>query len=199
VENQEVSRIGMVRRPAYMYYSGSRLAVGFLLLLDLWGRPPPLPVIPPVDEALLNPSTVRQVADAMTYEIFKEFYPETTHGISATYLFVGLKGHHALVPWIWTVIVLNLAALFLFMLPASRSLKWLNVACVLAIIGIWIEKGMGLVIPAFVPTQLGEIVEYQPTLNETRVCVGIWAFGFLLYSMFVKMTVPVLDGRLRAD
>ena len=55
---------------------------------------------------------------------------------------------------------------------------------------------MGLIIPAFVPTQLGQIVEYHPTLNEWLICAGIWAFGLLLYSVFLKITIPVLTGRL---
>ena len=40
---------------------------------------------------------------------------------------------------------------------------------VMLFLGIWIEKGMGLIIPGFVPTPLGEIVEYSPTLNETAL------------------------------
>ena len=71
--------------------------------------------------------------------------------------------------------------------------------CVLAIVGIWIEKGMGLIIPAFVPTPLGEVVEYTPTLNETLVCLGIWAFGLMLYTIFVRITIPVLSGELTFD
>jgi len=67
---------------------------------------------------------------------------------------------------------------------------------VLAIVGIWIEKGMGLVIPGFVPTPLGEIIEYSPTLNETLVCVGIWAFGLLCYTLLLRIAVPVLQGHL---
>jgi Ni/Fe-hydrogenase subunit HybB-like protein len=70
--------------------------------------------------------------------------------------------------------------------------------CVLAIAGIWIEKGMGLIVPAFIPTPLGEIVEYVPTLHEIMVCLGIWAFGLLLYTIFVRVTIPVLSGRVRA-
>ncbi len=66
----------------------------------------------------------------------------------------------------------------------------------LAIVGIWIEKGMGLIVPAFIPTQLGEIVEYTPTLREVLVCLGIWAFGLLLYTIFVRISVPVLAGDL---
>jgi len=72
----------------------------------------------------------------------------------------------------------------------------LNVACVLAIVGIWIEKGMGLVVPGFIPTPLGEIVEYSPSLNETFICLGIWAFGFLTYTIFLRMSVPILQGKL---
>ena len=61
------------------------------------------------------------------------------------------------------------------MLPASRGLKTLNAACVLSIVGIWIEKGMGLIVPAFIPTPLGEIVEYTPTL--ARDSSFAWASG----------------------
>ncbi|MBI2813991.1 MAG: polysulfide reductase NrfD [Opitutae bacterium] len=129
-------------------------------------------------------------------EVFKEFYSGTTHGASAKYLFFGLHGHNALVPWIWTAIGFNLIAMVLLVLPLSRGLKYLNIACVLSIIGIWIEKGMGLVIPGFIPTPLGAIVDYLPTLNETLVCLGIWAFGLLCYTIFLRMAVPILQGRL---
>jgi molybdopterin-containing oxidoreductase family membrane subunit len=67
------------------------------------------------------------------------------------------------------------------------------------IVGIWIEKGMGLIVPAFIPTPLGEIVEYTPTVNETLICLGIRAFGILLYTIFVRITIPVLSGRLTFD
>jgi len=129
-------------------------------------------------------------------EVFKEFYSGTTHGASAKYLFLGLDGHHALVPWIWTAIAFNLIAMVLLVLPLSRGLKYLNIACVLSIVGIWIEKGMGLVIPGFIPTPLGAIVDYTPSLNETLVCLGIWAFGLLCYTIFLRMSVPILQGRM---
>lgn len=132
-------------------------------------------------------------------ELFTEFYTDSAHIVSTMYLFFGLHGRHALVPWIWTAIGMNTVALVILYLPLARSLKFMNLACVLMIIGIWIEKGMGLIIPAFIPSPLGEIVEYQPTLNETLVCLGIWAFGLLLYTVFVRVSVPVLSGRLTFD
>lgn len=132
-------------------------------------------------------------------ELFKEFYTDSAHVASAKYLFFGLHGYSGLVPWIWTAMALNLVALTLLVLPISRSLRYLDLACVLAIVGIWIEKGMGLVIPAFIPTPLGEIVEYLPTFNEWLICAGIWAFGMLLYTLFLKMTIPVLTGDLAPE
>jgi CRP-like cAMP-binding protein len=129
-------------------------------------------------------------------ELFSGFYNSSTKDISWRYLVLGLKGYHALVPWFWTAVALNLTAMALLMLPLSRKLKWLNVACVLCIFGIWIEKGMGLVIPGFVPTPLGEMVEYVPSWNETLICLGIWAFGLLCFTLFLRMSVPILQGEL---
>jgi len=31
------------------------------------------------------------------------------------------------------------------------------------------------------------------------ICVGIWAFGLLLYTIFVRISVPVLAGELTYD
>lgn len=156
------------------------------------------------DRALLTLRGIVQVSMLINVfllinEVFKEFYSGNLHVASSKYLFLGLHGHHALVPWIWTAIAFNVIAMFLLVLPVTRSLKWLNVTCVLSIVGIWIEKGMGLVIPGFVPTPLGEFIEYTPSLNETLVCLGIWAFGLLLYTIFLRMAVPILQGRLSKE
>ncbi len=58
---------------------------------------------------------------------------------------------------------------------------------------------MGLIVPAFIPSPLGEIVEYVPTVNESLVSLGIWAVGLLLFTILVRITIPVLSGRLTYD
>ena len=74
---------------------------------------------------------------------------------------------------------------------------FLNIACVLSFIGIWIEKGMGLVIPGFIPTPLGEIFEYAPTYPEIAISVACWAFGILVFTILAKATIPIELGTVR--
>ncbi|MCA9792452.1 MAG: polysulfide reductase NrfD [Candidatus Eremiobacteraeota bacterium] len=154
------------------------------------------------DAALLRLRQVIQISMVFTVfllicELFTEFYTGANHVVSVMYLFFGLDGHYGLVSWIWVALVCEVTALVLLLLPVSRSLLYLDIACVFVVVGIWIDKGMGLIVPAFIPTPLGEIVEYQPTLNEWLVSWGIWAFGLMLYTAFLKMTIPVLTGKLR--
>ncbi len=136
-------------------------------------------------------------------EAFKEFYASTAHSASATYLFLGLEhnGHtyNSLVPWVWTAIGIEIVAVIILVIPTvARQLKYLNLACVLAIVGIWIEKGMGLVIPGFVPSPQGSIVEYAPTWSETIISLGIWAFGLLIFSWMLHIAIPILGGHFHA-
>jgi Ni/Fe-hydrogenase subunit HybB-like protein len=132
-------------------------------------------------------------------ELFTEFYYPTQHTAAAHYLYFGLHGHRGLVPWIWTAVALDVLGLALLITPLTRRIAGLNVACVACFVGIWIEKGMGLIIPGFVPTPLGQVVEYLPTFNEALVCLGIWAFGALLFSWMLRVAVPIMNGGLRAD
>ncbi|MBI5847645.1 MAG: polysulfide reductase NrfD [Nitrospirae bacterium] len=131
-------------------------------------------------------------------EIFKEFYSGGIHSEPMKYLYFGIHGQTKLVPWIWMATVLNLTAFFIFLFPRSReNFTTLNMACIFMIIGIYIEKGMGLVIPGFVPDTLGEIYEYSPSSTEVLVTIGIWATGALIYTMLLKFSLPIYTGKLR--
>jgi len=134
----------------------------------------------------------------MGCEAFTEFYTDSEHVASASYLFVGLHGANQLVPWIWTAVLLNVTAWVILLNPRWRmDQATLNLACVITIIGVWIEKGMGLIIPGFIPTPLGEVEQYNVTTPEALICVGIWAVGALVYTVLLKVAVPVEAGRLR--
>jgi len=128
-------------------------------------------------------------------EFFKELYSDTHHLSPLKYLYVGLHGKDALVPWIWTALACNVTAFLIFLIPATRKrFLTLNIGCVLMIAGIWIEKGLGLVVPGFIPAPLGEVWEYAPTAVEILVSAGIWALGLLLFTLALKVILPIETG-----
>ena len=106
-------------------------------------------------------------------------------------------GRNALVPWIWTGVALNVTSALVIHLPQSRTRRpLLLLACVAAFSGVWIEKGMGLIIPGFVPSTLHEIVEYSPSLTEWKVSAGVYAGGLMALIILLKIVLPVFSGQL---
>jgi molybdopterin-containing oxidoreductase family membrane subunit len=133
-------------------------------------------------------------------EVFKEFYSGSIHSYPITYLYFGLHGKTSLVPWMWAATLFNITAFFFFLFPKTReNLTTLNLGCLFVIMGVYIEKGMGLVVPGFVPDTLGEIYEYSPTTSEIIVTMGIWAAGALLYTLLLKFAIPIYTGKLRFE
>ncbi len=131
-------------------------------------------------------------------EIFTELYSFKEHAVSMRYLLFGLHGYHKLVPYIWGAVALDVFALTVFATPRlHRNANILKIGCAAAIVGVWVEKGMGLVIPGFVPSTLGEIVEYSPSFTEFCVSAAIWAMGALIYTLLLKAAVPIELGTLR--
>ena len=125
-------------------------------------------------------------------EVFKEFYLPTHHSLPAIYLYFGLEGHNSLVPWIWTAIIMNLAAtVTLAFNPGDNNPKVLFPACILLFFGIWIEKGIGLISPGLVPSPLGEVVDYAPSWVELGVTLGILALGIFVVTVLVKPALMI--------
>jgi molybdopterin-containing oxidoreductase family membrane subunit len=95
---------------------------------------------------------------------------------------------------------MSLLGTTLFLTPAALERSHIRIlACLLVIVGIWIEKGMGLIIPGFIPSTLHEIVEYSPSLLEWKAVAGIWALGLITLTLSLKLIVSVFTGRLHTD
>jgi Ni/Fe-hydrogenase subunit HybB-like protein len=133
-------------------------------------------------------------------EAFKEYYSDTEHLLYTRYWFEGLDGHRTLVGYAWTAVALNVSAFLLFVVPAARR-NWvtLNLGCLATYSGCYIEKGMGLIIPGMTPDTLGEIYEYVPSITELRVAAGVFAIGFLVFTVMLKVAVPISLGEFQDD
>jgi molybdopterin-containing oxidoreductase family membrane subunit len=128
-------------------------------------------------------------------EIFVAFYSQIPeHMDHIKYLFVGLHGHGALVPFMWTSMSLMVIGIILTVNPVTRKNETtLAVACALIIAGTWIDKGLGMISGGFVPNPLHEVNEYAPTLPEIGITVGVYAIGALVLTILYKMAVSVKE------
>lgn len=154
----------------------------------------------------IEDEAIQKVAEIIAYamfinllllgaELFKEYYTGSVHLAPVQYLFQGLHGHSALVPWIWTAMIFNVTAFILFLNPATRKNNvTLIMGCILVFIGVYIEKGMGLVIPGFIPDVLHEIYEYAPSGIELLLSMGIWATGLFVFTMLLRVAIPIMNG-----
>jgi len=126
-------------------------------------------------------------------EIFTVFYSQIPgHMQHFQYLFFGLHGHHALVPWMWAAVILAAVGLVLLINPRTRRNELLlAVGCAAVFASLWIEKGLGLVVTGFIPSPLEKIVEYFPTRPEVAITLGIWALGLLVLTVLYKIAVAV--------
>ena len=128
-------------------------------------------------------------------EVFVVFYSRIpSHMSHLQYLFVGLHGHGALVPWMWTSMALMATSIVLLVIPAVRKNESvLAFACVILFIGTWIDKGMGMISGGFVPNPLHHVTEYMPTLPEILITLGVYATGLLILTILFKVAVGVKE------
>jgi Ni/Fe-hydrogenase subunit HybB-like protein len=128
-------------------------------------------------------------------EFFTAFYSGIPgHMHSLQYLFFGLEGHSALVPFMWTFVVLAAAGIFLVLIPPLRQNEGILLfGAIFIVISTWLDKGMGLVVGGFIPNPFEEVVEYTPTLPELSITIGVWAIGFLILTVLYKVAVTVKE------
>ncbi len=128
-------------------------------------------------------------------EIFVAFYSKIPgHMDHIKYLFVGMHGHGALVPWMWASMIFMVVGIFLTVTPATRNNETtLMVACLVIILGTWIDKGLGMISGGFVPNPLHQITEYAPSGPEIMITLGVYAVGALVLTVLYKMVVSVKE------
>jgi len=95
----------------------------------------------------------------------------------------------------WTSMMLSAIALVLLIVPSTRrnekALAW---TCGMVFLSLWIDKGLGLIVGGFVPSPVGAVTGYVPTIPEMSIALGIWAIGFLMITVFYKITLSVREG-----
>ncbi len=202
---------GMAARP---YWNASILAPRFLASAFCSGPAVLLILFQVLRKATgleIKDEAIWKVAELMSYamffnlfllgaELFKEYYSATEHLLYTRYYWSGIGTHKALVPYAWLSLFCSIAAFVLFLVPKTRR-NWvtLNAGCILIWAGVYIEKGMGLVIPGMTPDTLGEIYEYTPTVYEWMVAVGVFGIGFLVVTVLVKVAVPIMSGAFHSQ
>ncbi|NJN63580.1 MAG: polysulfide reductase NrfD [Acidobacteria bacterium] len=126
-------------------------------------------------------------------EFFTAFYSDIPHHKEHfEFLYFGLHGHNELAPFMWLSAALAVVAAVVLVSPSLRQGKTaLTLACIAVVVSIWIEKGIGMVITGFIPTPLGKVVSYVPTLPEMGITVGVYAFGALMVTVFYKIALSV--------
>jgi molybdopterin-containing oxidoreductase family membrane subunit len=131
-------------------------------------------------------------------EWFTAFYsgiPE--HAEPFRYMFGGLEGHTGLVPWMWVSMLMAGASLVMLLVPRYRhNEKMLAIACGMVFSSLWIDKGIGLIVAAFVPSPLGVVTEYAPSLPEILISLAVWAVGMLILTVLYKIALSVREEQL---
>ena len=133
-------------------------------------------------------------------EMVTEFYHPTEHTFGLRYLVFGYQGLGKLVLFFWISITILVVCFGLLLSPTIRhNMNILPYICVAVFIGIWLEKGMGLLLPGFSPSPIGEMTEYYPSFIEIANSLGNWALGFIILSVLVKGAVGVLMGDINYE
>jgi molybdopterin-containing oxidoreductase family membrane subunit len=128
-------------------------------------------------------------------ELFTVFYSGIEeHMQHFKYLYIGLHGKTALVPFMWVSVFLAITAILLLLIPRTRKREsTLIIACIAVFVSIWIEKGMGMVVTGFIPSPLDKITEYMPTFPEILITIGVYGIGLFVLSILYKIVISIRE------
>jgi len=154
---------------------------------------------------------IQKLAEIVTYamllnvffvamELFTALYsdiPEHVHHFQ--FLFMGLEGNNFLAPWMWLSVVLAVVALVILVNPATRRTETTLVVGCMAVFGsLWIDKGLGMVVAGFIPSPLGKVTHYSPTVPELTISMAIYAIGLLIVTGLYKIALEV-RGQMKIE
>ncbi|MGB3861442.1 MAG: NrfD/PsrC family molybdoenzyme membrane anchor subunit [Candidatus Aminicenantaceae bacterium] len=126
-------------------------------------------------------------------EVFKEVYSNTEHLVHLKYLFIGVGENRDIVIYGWTSLIISVIAFLLFLIPKTRkNVVTLNIGAILIWFGVYIEKGIALLIPGYTPDTLGQIYIYRPSMAELKISMAIFAIGFLIFTVMTKIAIAII-------
>jgi molybdopterin-containing oxidoreductase family membrane subunit len=133
-------------------------------------------------------------------EVFKEVYSNTEHLVHLKYLFIGVGENRDIVFYGWTSLIISVIAFLLFLIPKTRkNVVTLNIGAILIWFGVYIEKGIALIIPGYTPDTLGQIYIYRPSLAEIKISMAIFAIGFLIFTVMTKIAIAIVFEDFNID
>jgi len=179
---------------ASAFASGPALLILLALLVRRFSR------FDPGKEALAKLGEIVTYAMAVNVffvalELFTVLYSDIPEHVEHfTYLYAGLHGHSVLAPWMWASLAMAALSLVLLLVPGLRRREGLLVLACVAVVGsLWIDKGLGMVVTGFVPSPLGHVTEYWPTLREGLIALGVYALGGLVLTVLYKIAVEARE------
>jgi Ni/Fe-hydrogenase subunit HybB-like protein len=185
---------GLAARPAWMTavlaprFLATAFASGPALLILLAGALAHAKVFDIGRDAVARLSVIMTYAAVMSVllaalEAFTAIYsgiPGAREHLA--YLYLGLDGHVGLVVFNYLSWGLLLFALTVLLIPGFRRRAALATSATAAILlSVLVDKGLCLVTSGFVPSPLGYVQDYQPSLPELAIVVGIYAGGALVF------------------
>jgi molybdopterin-containing oxidoreductase family membrane subunit len=158
----------------------------------------------------ISDAALRKIGELLAYamaanlfflgcEVFRDFYSASAsaHTVHAQFQWFGLE-EHGIAAYTWFALACDSVAFAIFLVPALRNRLWLlSVGCVLAAMGVFTEKGLGLLLPGLTPDALGEVYRYAPSANEILVGVGVWGIGALVFTLMAKVAIAITLGEFR--
>ncbi len=158
----------------------------------------------------ISDAALRKIGELLAYamaanlfflacEVFRDFYSASAsaHTIHAEFQWFGLE-EHGIAGYTWIALACNSIAFAIFLVPTLRNrLGVLSAGCVLAVVGVFTEKGLGLLLPGLTPDALGEVYRYAPSANEILVGAGVWGIGALCFTLMSKVAIAITLGEFR--